>query len=46
MAALLLLVWWFYQQECHAIQRKLVFAVLFPVRALTVQLCRLLFLSS
>lgn len=31
MAVLLALVLWFYRQECHAIQRKLVFAVLAPV---------------
>ena len=31
MAALLASVWWFYQQDFPAIQRKLVFTFLFPV---------------
>ena len=33
MAALLASVWWFYQSEQPAVQRKMLFAVLFPARA-------------
>lgn len=31
MALLCALVWWFYQQPSHALQRKLVLTILFPV---------------